>query len=151
MTVLMFSYGDGASKATYARKSGAMAEKGSGSAVAACPPWCLRRGLQTIQKIAVMPLLFPPQLAASFNSNRCWWLGQLFGTGLFCSPVTGGVLLSSHLIGASQNDEIIEPIVHRLLSYFMLICEILSWSASALNGLLMKRITPAYLASIILY
>jgi hypothetical protein len=69
------------------------------------------------------------------------------GTGLFCSPVTGGVLLSSHLTGTSQNDEIIEPIVHRLLSYFMLICEILSWSASALNGLLMKRITPAYLGS----
>src|SRR5450759_1706660 len=105
---------------------------------------------QCLAQVATPTLLRgPPQLAASFISNRCWWLGQIFGTGLFCSPVPGGVLLSSHLIGASQNDEIIEPIVHRLLSYFMLICEILSWSASALNGLLMKQITPAYLASII--
>src|ERR1017187_10713079 len=97
-----------------------------------------------------MTLLFPPQLVASFVSNRCWWLGQFFVlAGL--SPSDRVVLLSSHLISASQNDEIIEPIVHRLLSYFMLICKILFWSASALNGLLIKRITPAYLASIILY
>jgi hypothetical protein len=41
------------------------------------------------------------------------------------SPSDRVVLLSSHLISTSQNDEIIEPIVHRLLSYFMLICEVL--------------------------
>src|ERR1019366_2573901 len=98
------------------------------------------RFVKSAKHSALIGPIFPDRRAASDTPV----LAGLSPSGRF-------VLLSSHLTGTSQNDEIIEPIVHRLLSYFMLICEILSWSASALNGLLMKRITPAYLASIILY